>query len=244
MDTKLQIAIYTGIFTISGILIGTLGGFIQNIYNNKIEKNKFNMEKNFEKQEKIMKNKEETYLEALEVLLNIRKYCDYSDWDYDIAHDKYQHELDNINQKSMNVSVKIRLYATDEIFNIYSMLSKYSQFTFSKKRLFQQSKDQYVIQCNMLAKLMKEDLMINNKKSINTMNKRSNKRKKLIDWPKGLRQWLRLIIAFSGIISGIIFLNDMNKLATAATIIGFLGYLFESLFTNIEERKKLNEENK
>lgn len=61
---------------------------------------------------------------------------------------------------------------------------------------------------------------------------------KWIEWPVGIQQWIRIIVAISGILLGIICMDDLNALGTGATLIGFIGYLFDSLFTNMEERKK------
>ncbi len=62
-------------------------------------------------------------------------------------------------------------------------------------------------------------------------------------WPNTLIQWIRFGIAVVGLfICSLYFFCkfDFEILVGIVSVLSFLGYLIESLNTNIEERKKTN----
>lgn len=58
--------------------------------------------------------------------------------------------------------------------------------------------------------------------------------------PKTFMQWIRVIIALIAIILSIVYILgclEFNNFVGWITLLGFIGYLIESLITNIKERK-------
>ena len=59
-------------------------------------------------------------------------------------------------------------------------------------------------------------------------------------WPNTSIQWFRVIISVIGIVICVVYLFkaiEFDFFVGIITVLGFFGYLIESLNTNIEERK-------
>lgn len=60
-------------------------------------------------------------------------------------------------------------------------------------------------------------------------------------FPKGVYQWVRLIIGLIGVTIAVLkyaHVISLEEMATVATLVGFFGYVFDGLNKNVEERKR------
>ncbi len=89
-------------------------------------------------------------------------------------------------------------------------------------------------------------IQIENKKKIYDKKIKSNKNfkeknKKINFFPNSFHQWIRIIIGIGGIFLSILAIAEkitFDKMATWATLVGFIGYIIDVLISNVEERKK------
>ena len=145
-----------------GIIIGgiltLLGSLLPNMITNHYEEKKVSRQIKLDNNKYIRDLKLSAYSNALEILFSLRRLFDTSHDEFLLAPQKLRDEVDEINSKSMKASIEIRLHSTDKISNMYLELSQYSKFALSHERLFEESKEEFVKYCNLLAKLMRDDL--------------------------------------------------------------------------------------
>lgn len=105
--------------------------------------------------------KEEVYVAAIGRLLQIRRGFDYMQEDV-MRSPKIREQIEQANSLFAEISPKLRLYATDKIFNEYQMLATYSRYAYAPAsnapHLFENSKWAYDAQITLLSRLMQEDL--------------------------------------------------------------------------------------
>ena len=81
--------------------------------------------------------------------------------DADCKNDEYKKWLDEQNQKYMEISPKLRLYASDTIFRLCKHFILYARFTYTPitgPKLSEKSKELYDIGISLVARFMQEDL--------------------------------------------------------------------------------------
>lgn len=135
-----------------------LGNILPNIISSYSENKNIEKQLKIEERRFIRDNKLKAYAEGLEILLSLRKYFDVSKDDFLLAQNQYKKEVEEINNKSLHASVNIRLYGNDKVANLYYELAKYNRFAISNERLFEESKKNFVMYCNVLAKEMRKDI--------------------------------------------------------------------------------------
>lgn len=135
-------------------LVNCIFQLINKIFDNRREE--INYKRNEKKE--YLKKKEEVYASAIERLLELKVGFDYSR--SDLLHNKNKiKQIDESNYRYLKTASLLRIYSTDEIFNMYSRLSKFSKFSYSDgPRLFEEYKQIYDCNITILARLMQEDL--------------------------------------------------------------------------------------
>lgn len=135
-------------------LVNCIFQFINKIFDNKREEDIY---KRNEKKE-YLNQKEEVYTLAIERLLEIKVGFDYSRSDL-LRNSKKIKQIDESNDRYLKTASLIRIYSTDEIFNRYYELAKFSEFAYSDgRRLIKNSKEFYDYNVTVLARLMQDDL--------------------------------------------------------------------------------------
>lgn len=150
--------------TLIGGALTALGGIITTLMSYIHEGKKTKSSILLDNNKFIRDNKINAYLETLEVLTELRKKFDNT-CKNNIIHNT-EKELDEYNElsmKSIKVSALIRLYASDEILDIYLELCRYTQSTKNNYNLATNSKERYVELLNKLGKKMNEDINKYNK---------------------------------------------------------------------------------
>ena len=108
-----------------------------------------------------MKEKKETYLLGLERLSLIRTGFDIT-IDFPYKDEQVNDLIQQLNHTAIAFSAKMRLYASDDIYYVYQMLSDWQRFSFTKSsgswRLFQDGKEIFSVYVTFLARIMQEDL--------------------------------------------------------------------------------------
>lgn len=119
-------------------------------------------ERNNKKTDDFIEKKEAVYIAAIDRLLQIRRGFDYTR--EVIIHNKdLQEEIDKNNSTYVEIAPKLRLYATDKIFNRFMSLSRFAQYSYAPEtgpRLFENSKEAFESSVVILSRLMQEDLGI------------------------------------------------------------------------------------
>ncbi len=141
-----------------GVFISTISQPLVDLIRCKIDIKKANDERDHKLHQELLCKKENTYIRALEYLMRIRRGFDVSDYHLNIAPQRFKEEISETNNLALELGPLIRLYSTDEIFEMFYQLSKWSRYSYSKTRLFENSKENYVLMYNYLSKLMQEDL--------------------------------------------------------------------------------------
>lgn len=90
-----------------------------------------------------------------------------------------------------------------------------------------------------------QKMLKNEWKRIKNESQNGNREANIVGfWPKGKKQWFKLLISLVGILFGLYYYNmktiDFNDFAGIVTVLAFGAYLVEGLLTNIEEREKMN----
>jgi len=136
-----------------------LGNVIPHFLSNLYEEKKIKREIRLNNNNFIRENKLKAYSQGLGVLLSLRYYFDFSKADYMDFPQSLKNELDELNKKSLEASINMRLYSTNEIAEEYYQLAKYSKFTLSDKgQLYKNLKDDYILLCNNLSEKMRKDI--------------------------------------------------------------------------------------
>ncbi len=157
MDNLLNVLLSAG----TAALISGIFAVVNKIMDfSNAKKTKKDAEATKNKEDYLLK-KEQAYIDAIRWLIFIKK--GFSITQEDLRKDsKLKEECNEEIKKYMDVSPLIRLYATDQIYLIYSNLCKYKKyaFTYSENcwRLFEESKENFNTAIDILAKLMKADL--------------------------------------------------------------------------------------
>ena len=145
------------------IISAALGSFVSGIFQliNKRLDNKAAKETNEQRkiQEYIAK-KEEIYIAAIGRLLQIRRGFDYTR-EMTMFNKVMQDEIGKNNAAYFEISPRLRLYATDKIFNRYQQLALFSRYAYvsqNEPRLIENSKWAFDMQITMLARQMQDDL--------------------------------------------------------------------------------------
>lgn len=121
---------------------------------------KANKEKAEEKKDTYISKKEEVYIAALDRLLQVKRSFDYTQEDI-LLHDNLKKMANKQSQEFMTIAPKLRLYASDNIFNQYQNLMLFSRYSYvpeNAPRLMEEAKEIYSIQITLLARCMQEDL--------------------------------------------------------------------------------------
>lgn len=96
-----------------------------------IDMKKEKRDKEEEKERIYSEKKEQVYIAVLDRLLQVRKGFDYSK-EFVERNDEYKKWLDEQNQKYMEISPKLRLYASDTIFRLCKHFILYARFTYTQ----------------------------------------------------------------------------------------------------------------
>ena len=125
-----------------------------------IDMKKGKRDKEEEKERIYSEKKEQVYIAVLDRLLQVRRGFDYSK-EFVERNDEYKKWLDEQNQKYMEISPKLRLYASDTIFRLCKHFILYARFTYTPitgPKLSEKSKELYDIGISLVARFMQEDL--------------------------------------------------------------------------------------
>ena len=125
-----------------------------------IDMKKEKRDKEEEKERIYSEKKEQVYIAVLDRLLQVRRGFDYSK-EFVERNDEYKKWLDEQNQKYMEISPKLRLYASDTIFRLCKHFILYARFTYTPitgPKLSEKSKELYDIGISLVARFMQEDL--------------------------------------------------------------------------------------
>jgi hypothetical protein len=137
-----------------------INGIFQ-LINKLLDNNKEKMEYERKVKEEHKGKKEEVYVAAIGRLLQIRRGFDYIQEEV-IRSTKIREQVEQENLSFAEISPKLRLYATDRIFNKYQILATYSRYAYAPAtkapHLNGSSKWAYNAQITLLARLMQEDL--------------------------------------------------------------------------------------
>lgn len=151
MDDKIIVAIIS-----AGLaaLVNSIFQIVNKIIDNRKEENTSRLAERKE----YLRKKEDAYIAAIQRLIEIKEGFNYSR--AELLHmPKKIKQIEDSNQTYLNIAPLIRLYATDEIYNWYQKLAKFSQYAFSdSRRLFEDSKEYYNISISILSRLMQDDL--------------------------------------------------------------------------------------
>ena len=119
-----------------------------------------------EKEEKhdrdsFLAKKEEAYINALDILLFIKRGFDITKEQLKL-YPNLSKEMSEKSRDLNDLSPKIKLYASDSVFNSFNALKdQYQKYSFANEegwRLFEDSKADYLNKVNNLSRLMREDL--------------------------------------------------------------------------------------
>lgn len=132
-------------------------------HDNKLRK-KERENKEIEKKEKkkadYYDEKRQVYIQALKRLSEIRTGFDYTA--YDDIPKTLENSINNLNENAAEFSAMLRLYSSDEIYNLYWDLVQWNRFAYVRNsnswRLFEKSKEIFSINTTYLARLMQDDL--------------------------------------------------------------------------------------
>ena len=104
--------------------------------------------------------KEQVYIAALDRLLQIRRGFEFTS-DAVPRNKRLQEMVNKQNQDFVKIAPKLRLYASDNIFNQYQRLASWGKFAYASSqgpRLLEDSKRAYDLQITLLARRMQDDL--------------------------------------------------------------------------------------
>lgn len=108
-----------------------------------------------------IQEKKNIYIEALKKLSELRAGFDVT-YDFPYTNQELNKKIDELNRNASEVSAKIRLYASDDVFSVYWQLAHWSKYAYTHSsgqwRLSQESKEQFSIYTTLLARLMQKDL--------------------------------------------------------------------------------------
>lgn len=135
-------------------LVNCIFQLINKRIDNKKEEDMYKRNENRE----YLRKKEEIYAEAIQRLLEIKKGFNYIYLDL-IDDYKELEKINKSNDRFLKIAPLIRLYATDEIFDIYYKLESFKKYSYSNGRRlggdFYIKYDSYI---TILSKLMQGDL--------------------------------------------------------------------------------------
>lgn len=108
-----------------------------------------------------IQEKKNVYIEALKKLSELRAGFNIT-YDFPYTNDRINKKIDDLNQNASELSAKIRLYASDDVFSVYWQLAHWNKYTYTRRsgqwRLSQEGKEQFSIYMTLLARLMQKDL--------------------------------------------------------------------------------------
>ena len=113
-----------------------------------------------QKEKQYFEIKEEVYLVALGRLLFIRSGFDYIGHPLSMPN-RVKEEIQKEQAEYRSIAPKLRLYATDRIFNMFYSLALWGRYSYadsSRPRLIENSKWAYDAQITLLSRCMKDDL--------------------------------------------------------------------------------------
>ena len=158
MSEEIWIAIITG--SASAALVSAVLQPVIDYLKNRAEIKRLKDERNYQENMNWKKKKEDTYLQAIDYLIKIRRGFDVSREDVALRPRVYNAEIQEINKLGLVLSSKIRLYSSDEIFSRYYELAKFNRYAYSEYRLLEEDKEIFTLYCNALARIMSDDLGI------------------------------------------------------------------------------------
>lgn len=154
----------TGEIIIAALTGGVVSSVLQpviNLVNARLEKQKIEDERKYQEQREIYNKKEETYKQAIEYSIRLRNGMNYSRADVKQNPEKFTKIIDDLNSVGLGLSAKIRLYASDVIFErIQELFIFGKEFAYSDKIPSQKDEAKFTRDCDELSKLMKKDLGI------------------------------------------------------------------------------------
>lgn len=105
-----------------------------------------------------LEKKEKAYISAIRRLMEIKVGFDYTEMDVYESED-IQTTIEKNNEGYMDSSPLLRLYASDEIYNMYYNLERFSVYAYSDGwRLIEDAKTVYSVNITILARRMQDDL--------------------------------------------------------------------------------------
>lgn len=108
-----------------------------------------------------IQEKKNVYIEALKKLAELRSGFDIT-YDFPYNNERINEKIDALNQNASELSAKIRLYASDDVFSVYWELAHWRKYAYTRSsgqwRLSQESKELFSINMTLLARLMQKDL--------------------------------------------------------------------------------------
>lgn len=158
----MNVEMFTLIISSAGVSALVTGGF--EIIKHFIEQREVKRDREYKRENDFIKNKEATYLAALDRLVQIRKAMEYTHENVQSDEGLKDEYLKN-ESEFRREAARIRLYSSDAIYSMYSTLASYSRFAYipkDGKRLTENSKWAYDAQVIRLSRLMQEDLGIRN----------------------------------------------------------------------------------
>ena len=163
MNTETIATIALSAFS-SGFLSTVLVKVIDNLHEDalrKFEEKKKIIEKKEQFKDDYIAEKKAVYIEALKKLAEIRVGFDYTRDGLKIP-EHLRKRIDEINENASELSAKLRLYSSDDIYNVYWNLAQWSKFSYAGSvnswRLGSRSKELFSLNTTFLARLMQVDL--------------------------------------------------------------------------------------
>ena len=162
MDKETIVEIVLAAFAsgfLSAILVKLLD-ILQERRNQKVEEKLRRIKKAEDEHNCYIEEKKYIYIEALKKLAALRSGFDIT-YDFPYNNEQINNMIKDINQNAQELSAKIRLFASDEVFDVYSQLASGRRYAFTHNegpKISSFDKKRLEIYVTLLARLMQKDL--------------------------------------------------------------------------------------
>ena len=139
---------------------GALVTCIFQTFNKCLDTQNSNKEREYKEVMQYKAKKEEVYIAAIDRLLQIRRWFDYTCDDY-MKDENIRKRVDEENIAFISIAPKLRLYSSDKIFREYQKLARWSKFSFpgnNGEKLFEDSKWVFDYRIILLVHMMQAEL--------------------------------------------------------------------------------------
>ena len=163
LDQEVIIPIIVSILS-SGVLSAVITKLMDYTHENtvrRVEEKKNAKEKQERYRDEYITEKKDVYIQALKMLAEIRIGLDHTVKGPNMPASVRQ-RIQEVNRNATDLSAKMRLYASDDVYDLYWHLSRWSVFAYSNHNssgtLVERCKNYYSTYTTMLARLMQADL--------------------------------------------------------------------------------------